>query len=70
MRATKSRIERTWIAGFLGAATLLASPVSARADQGKWWDPTARSEVRSEARPQAVHQSKGLATNFGPGRSS
>ena len=63
MRATKSSIERTWIAGFLGAATLLASPVSARADQGKWWDPQARYEARDDARPQAVHKSKGNNRN-------
>jgi len=64
MKATRNRIERTWIAGLLGAATLLASPVSARADQGKWWDPTARPEVRGDARPQAAKQSKSNK-NFG-----
>ena len=63
MNATKRRIERTWIAGLLGAATLLASPVSARADQDKWWDPTSRAEVRDDARPRVVQQSKGKGKN-------
>jgi hypothetical protein len=50
MRTTKIRIERNWIVGVLGAATLLASPIAANADQGKWWDPQARQEVRDDAR--------------------
>ena len=33
------RNSRTWFAGLLGAAVLAGSPLSAQADQGKWWDP-------------------------------
>ena len=64
MRATTKRIERIWMAGLLGAATLLVSPVFAKADQGKWWDPEARPEVRDEGRSRGAHQSRGQK-NYG-----
>ena len=31
--------RRTWFTGLLGAALLASTPLSAQADQGKWWDP-------------------------------
>ena len=34
-----TRNHRTLFAGLLGAAVLAGSPLSAQADQGKWWDP-------------------------------
>ena len=51
MKATNRSTKRNWIAGLLGAATLLASPIASQADQGKWWDP--------QAVPRSAHQSKG-----------
>jgi len=37
-----------WFAGLLGAAMLAGSPLSAQADQGKWWDPQQGGSNRAD----------------------
>lgn len=39
MNAKWIQSRRTMLVGLLGATVLFGSPVSARADQGKWWNP-------------------------------
>ena len=39
MNATWIQGRRSMLVGLLGAAVLFGSPVSAQADQGKWWNP-------------------------------
>lgn len=35
----KIKIRHQWLAGLFGAAVIAATPLSAQADQGKWWEP-------------------------------
>jgi hypothetical protein len=52
MNAKWIQSRRSMLVGLLGATMLFGSPVSARADQGKWWDPergARRSVMRQEA---------------------
>ena len=39
MNAKWIRSRRSMLVGLLGAAVLFGSPISAQADQGKWWNP-------------------------------
>lgn len=51
MKPMLKRGTSVFWAGLLGTALLVAGPVAAQADQGKWWTPKeGRSRVRSEAR--------------------
>ena len=57
------RNRRMWWAGLLGAAMLAGSPLSAQADQGKWWDPQqgGNDRQRVETRDaQLAHSDRGL----------
>jgi len=49
--------NRSMALGLLGATVIFGSPISAQADQGKWWNPERggrQSDARSEAyRPPA-----------------
>ena len=56
--------KRSMLVGLLGATVLFSSPISAQADQGKWWNPekgAKRSAQRNEAnRPPASRGERGL----------
>ena len=45
----KIKNQHLWFAGLFGAAVIAATPLSAQADQGKWWEPKqggGRTETR------------------------
>jgi hypothetical protein len=44
------------LVGLLTATMLLGSPIGAKADQGKWWDP--KPEVKREAKREVKHEVK------------
>ncbi len=50
--------QRTSIAGLLGAAMLIGSPLIAQADQGKWWDPQGRRPASERRVVRERHEAR------------
>jgi hypothetical protein len=53
------RIQRSWLAGLLGAAVLTGSPLVAQADQGKWWNPKEGGPTRERRVERQVRTPRG-----------